>query len=200
WGPALLDSAQNMLFDDGTHGDLHAHDSIYSHTVIYPIGTALGQVFKFGVGGADNEPGKGGYGLNHLANFSDASATYTIASQFGSINPTYFAAWNFDTEMPQTPQGVKTPKNAPFTYALHQNYPNPFNPTTKLQYSIQKGSVVTLKVYNVIGQELVTLVNEKQNAGVHEVTFDASQLSSGIYFYRITADNFVSTKKMTLIK
>ncbi len=86
------------------------------------------------------------------------------------------------------------------TYKLEQNYPNPFNPTTMIQYSLAANAKVTLTVYNVLGQEVKTLVNAKQTAGVHQVNFDAHTLTSGVYFYQIKAGNFVQTKKMLLVK
>ncbi len=92
----------------------------------------------------------------------------------------------------------------PETFLLEQNYPNPFNPTTKIRYSIPNvgfGLAQTvLKVYDVLGNEVATLVNEEKPAGSYEVTFDASNLSSGIYFYKINAGSFSDTKKMILIK
>ncbi|MBI2428365.1 MAG: T9SS type A sorting domain-containing protein [Ignavibacteriales bacterium] len=88
----------------------------------------------------------------------------------------------------------------PDVYSLTQNYPNPFNPATTLRYSIPQASQVVLTVYNVIGQEVATLVNEHQTSGVYTVAFDASNLASGMYLYRITAGNFVQTKKMILLK
>jgi hypothetical protein len=81
-----------------------------------------------------------------------------------------------------------------------QNYPNPFNPTTSINYSIPKASSVSLKVYDIIGNEVATLVNEFKNPGNYLVQFDASKLSSGVYFYRIQADDFTSTKKLLLLK
>jgi predicted extracellular nuclease len=88
----------------------------------------------------------------------------------------------------------------PGTYSLEQNFPNPFNPTTTIQYGLPVSSTVTLTVYNIIGQEVMTLVNSYQNAGIYSVNFDASRLSSGMYLYRITAGNFVQVKKMMLLK
>ncbi|HSW54269.1 MAG TPA: T9SS type A sorting domain-containing protein [Ignavibacteriaceae bacterium] len=85
-------------------------------------------------------------------------------------------------------------------YELLQNYPNPFNPSTRIQYQVPSISQVTLKVYDVLGNEVATLVNEEQSAGVYEIEFDASKLSSGVYFYRLQADAFSETKKFTLIK
>ena len=83
---------------------------------------------------------------------------------------------------------------------LLQNYPNPFNPTTTLEYQIPKSSFVTLKIYDVMGKEVVTLVKGKKSPGTYSTTFDASHLSSGAYFYRIEAGSFVDTKRMLLIK
>ncbi|MFZ4619355.1 MAG: T9SS type A sorting domain-containing protein [Bacteroidota bacterium] len=101
-----------------------------------------------------------------------------------------------------TVTGVKISRNevAPEQYTLGQNYPNPFNPTTNIQYGLPVSGRVTLKVYNVLGQEMMTLVNETQNAGVYTVNFDASKFSSGMYLYRITSGNFVQVKKMLLLK
>jgi hypothetical protein len=85
-------------------------------------------------------------------------------------------------------------------YALEQNYPNPFNPSTKISYTIGRSSIVTLKVYNIIGQEVATLVNGLQQAGSHSVVFDASKLTTGVYMYKIQAGDFVDVKKMVLMK
>jgi hypothetical protein len=88
----------------------------------------------------------------------------------------------------------------PTEFMLSQNYPNPFNPSTTIQYSIPKVSNVVVKVYDVLGNEVATLVDEYKEAGRYEVNFDASKLSSGIYFYKLQAGNFVETKKMILMK
>ena len=85
-------------------------------------------------------------------------------------------------------------------YKLDQNYPNPFNPSTTIRYQIANPSQVTLEVFNILGQKVSTLVNTKQQAGVHQVRFDAAALSSGMYIYRLTAGDFVQTQKMLLIK
>jgi photosystem II stability/assembly factor-like uncharacterized protein len=85
-------------------------------------------------------------------------------------------------------------------YKLDQNYPNPFNPSTVISYQLPVSSDVTLKVYDILGNEIETLVNEEQSAGVYEIEFDASKLSSGIYFYQLKAGNYINTKKMILIK
>jgi hypothetical protein len=88
----------------------------------------------------------------------------------------------------------------PEKFELGQNYPNPFNPTTIVRYSVPELSFVTIKVYDVLGGEIVTLVNEEKVVGSYEVDFNAAQLPSGIYFYRLQAGSFVETKKMVLMK
>ena len=88
----------------------------------------------------------------------------------------------------------------PTTYALKQNYPNPFNPSTMISYSLPNNTFVTLKVFDVLGNEVATLVNEEKSAGNFEVEFNASGLSSGIYFYRIQTESFVDTKKLIMLK
>jgi hypothetical protein len=90
--------------------------------------------------------------------------------------------------------------NVPDTYELAQNYPNPFNPTTKISWQSPVGGHQTIKAYDVLGNEVATLVDEFRNAGAYEVTFDASNLSSGIYFYRLQAGSFVEIKKMILLR
>ena len=88
----------------------------------------------------------------------------------------------------------------PNRFSLKQNYPNPFNPSTVISYSLPKGEFVTIKIYNLIGQEIKTLVNNYKNAGTYHVTFSAAGLPTGIYFYQMQAGSFNSVKKMLLIK
>ena len=93
-------------------------------------------------------------------------------------------------------QRDENPKN----FSLEQNYPNPFNPTTSIKYSIPKETFVTLKVFSILGKEITTLVHERKGAGNYSVNFNGDNLPSGIYFYRMQAGNFVSTKKFVLLK
>lgn len=94
--------------------------------------------------------------------------------------------------------------NVPEEFTLLQNFPNPFNPSTIIKFSLPENSMVTLKVYNIVGEEVATLLNEVKDRGIHSVNFDASSavggLSSGIYFYKIVSGGFVQTKKMLLLK
>ena len=96
--------------------------------------------------------------------------------------------------------GVNEDGTLPEAYTLSQNYPNPFNPTTVISYSVPEKADVTLKVFNLLGQEVAQLVSEVKNVGTHEVNFNANNLTSGVYFYTIKAGNFTSTRKMMLIK
>ena len=88
----------------------------------------------------------------------------------------------------------------PDEFILEQNYPNPFNPTTTIEYSIPMAGLVTIKIFDILGREVTTLVNEEKQRGNHLVKFNASNLSSGIYFYRLQAGNFMSEKKLILLK
>ena len=85
-------------------------------------------------------------------------------------------------------------------FNLHQNYPNPFNPSTKIKYSIINKAMVIIKVYDILGNEIKTLVNEEKTIGNYEIEFDGRNLSSGIYLYRMQAGNFSDTKKLILIR
>jgi hypothetical protein len=108
------------------------------------------------------------------------------------------ATWN-----QELPILVGTPSNnnqIPNSYSLAQNYPNPFNPATKISFSLPKAGDVKLVVFDILGREVATLVNENVKAGTHSVQFDASHLASGVYLYRMTAGDFTETKKMMLVK
>jgi len=97
--------------------------------------------------------------------------------------------------------GIKQINNdIPAKFSLNQNYPNPFNPSTNIKYSITKSGLVTLKIYNILGQEVATLVNRDQRPGNYAVDFNASNLASGVYMYRLASGNYSLTKKMVLLK
>lgn len=98
------------------------------------------------------------------------------------------------------PTAINDEDITPTEFALEQNYPNPFNPSTQIQFTIGSNQFVQLKVYGLLGKEIATLVNEYRNAGSYKVDFDASNLSSGIYLYKLQAGEFVQSKKMLLMK
>lgn len=96
--------------------------------------------------------------------------------------------------------GVDEQRGVPLQFSLHQNYPNPFNPTTQIRFDVPTAGTVRLAVFDVLGREVKTLVNDRREAGYHTVVFDNSNLSSGVYFYRLTAPGFVATKRMMVVK
>jgi len=112
--------------------------------------------------------------------------------------------WYFDDlnviTYENTPVSVEDIREIIEEYSLEQNYPNPFNPSTKITFQIPESGLVSLKIYDVLGIEIATLLNEEKNPGKYELDFNASYLSSGIYFYTLRAGNFTSIKKMILIK
>jgi hypothetical protein len=121
--------------------------------------------------------------------------------QAGTITAAYPGFGGLSLNDNNFPMGITTiSNNIPGSYSLKQNYPNPFNPSTKIQYEIPHSGMVKLVVFDALGREVETLVNENQPAGVYEATFNASQYSSGMYFYRLTTGNFVETKKMLMVK
>jgi len=106
-----------------------------------------------------------------------------------------------DSVMREMPTGIVNELSlSPSSFVLHQNYPNPFNPSTIISFSIPSRSFVSLRIFDLIGRRVATLINEYQNAGTHFATFNATNLSSGIYFYRLQAGSFSETKKLVLQK
>ncbi|MFA6457102.1 MAG: YCF48-related protein [Bacteroidota bacterium] len=99
-----------------------------------------------------------------------------------------------------TTDAVHLPTSYPTAFALEQNYPNPFNPSTSIEYSLPKDSRVEIEVFDMLGRQVKTLVNEEKTSGTYKVRFNATSLSSGVYFYRMSSDNFFGIKKLVLIK
>ena len=107
-----------------------------------------------------------------------------------------------------TTEAARKENSIPIQFSLDQNYPNPFNPTTTIQFTLPEASTVTLKLFNILGKELVTLVDKEMEKGVHKVLFDAKDFASGVYFYRIQAESensdsrqaFVQSRKLIFIK
>ncbi|HSD62646.1 MAG TPA: T9SS type A sorting domain-containing protein, partial [Ignavibacteriaceae bacterium] len=106
---------------------------------------------------------------------------------------------NFDGSFEYSKE-VEVEVNYKLEFSLSQNYPNPFNPSTMIKYSIPKDGYVNLKIYNTLGQQVAELVNGIVKAGSHQVTFNAGNLSSGVYYYRIESGNYVSVRKMMILK
>jgi hypothetical protein len=96
--------------------------------------------------------------------------------------------------------GIAQGEEIPQKYRLEQNYPNPFNPSTTIRYGLPSRSHITLTVVNTLGQQVATLIQGEQEAGYHEIKFDASGLASGVYMYRLQAGDFVQSLKLTLLR
>jgi hypothetical protein len=90
--------------------------------------------------------------------------------------------------------------NSPEVFSLSQNFPNPFNPTTTIRYQVKQKTFVSLKIFNVLGKEVGTLVNGEKLPGEYSIDFNGSNLSSGVYFYQLRTENFIQTRKMILVK
>lgn len=195
--PTYVDTIRTLkpLNDQGLNGDKVAGDNVWSRLITMPAGTPAGNFeFKYAMGypGVESQNG----GSSYLDNEMGFGVNHSLFLQDG---PPIEILHKFGVQDPVT--SVETENNlTPNTYLLSQNYPNPFNPSTTIKYSVPTAQLVTLKVYNLLGQEVATLVNEMQNAGNYIAKFDASSLSSGIYFYTLKAGNFTSTKKMILMK
>ena len=122
---------------------------------------------------------------------------------FAALNDDHavtIVSWDKIFERILNTTNVNEENTSPEQLNLYQNYPNPFNPNTIIKYAIGKREYASLKVYDILGNEVVTLVNEINPAGIYEVEFNAEGLPSGIYFYQLKAGSFVETKKLTLLR
>jgi hypothetical protein len=182
-----------VLNDSGIDGDQTAGDGIWSYTAVVPTGTAGGlHQYKYAIyyTGADTVNG----GSSPLDNENVADANHTFILQNSAVPIVLSTKFGSLTGI------AKSDDLIPNKYSLEQNYPNPFNPSTIIKYSVAQRSLVSLKIYDITGREVMSLVNQELNAGNYQVTFNASKLASGVYFYSIRSNDFVSTKKMMLIK
>jgi hypothetical protein len=155
--------------------------------------------------------GHGGNGIHNSFTYHWEQKDLTIAmvvNDFQVLEPSPFAALIFDVlckidaeiEDVTSVSNEEKVQTKPVNFSLSQNYPNPFNPSTNISFELPEAGLVQLKVYNLLGQEVANLLDGRMNSGNHTVNFDASQLSSGVYIYRLVAGNHSITKKMMLIK
>ncbi len=159
--------------------------------------------------GNDPRPALGSEPVTAGTSFSNPRLSGLTATTYrGAFDPSlpmssqWTAGWtNFDPQNTNYLTGVKETNDVnPRSFTLEQNYPNPFNPTTTIRFSVPQSGFVTLKVYNLLGQEVATLVNEQLAAGTFAADFNAAQLASGAYVYRLSAEGFVQVRKMVLMK
>jgi hypothetical protein len=187
---------QNKLYDDGSaaHGDVKANDGIYSTILIFASGATTPVLFKYGAvfanvdtlnAGASYLDNEAISGQNHYIYLNLNGGSAVVSNKFGD----------------QTTGVVEQHGSTlPVKYALNQNYPNPFNPSTKISYAIPVSGNVSLKIFNILGQEVATVFQGFQKAGAYIADFNASKLASGIYLYRLQAGQFSVAKKMILMK
>ncbi|MBN1155071.1 T9SS type A sorting domain-containing protein [candidate division KSB1 bacterium] len=202
WGVADV-AVLIPMFDDGsTDNDAVANDGIWTAEYLMAAGEGSFIIYKYGImadgvdtlnNGVTPLDNEAGFAMNHSLLIPDDSPLYTPPTDvFGS-------QWRTVSVRPIDAAALPT------EFALRQNYPNPFNPTTEIVYDLPKNVNVELTVYNSLGQKIAVIVNEKQDAGTYQATWDGLDLygnsvTSGVYFYRINAGEFQATKKMMFIK
>lgn len=121
-----------------------------------------------------------------------------IGKSSNTVNQNQMGFWYVYQQ--STITDVENEETIPTVFKLEQNYPNPFNPSTKIKFAVPEKSNVLIKVYDILGSEVVTLVNQEMDAGWYENNFNAAGLSSGVYLFRMEAGNFISTKKMIYLR
>jgi hypothetical protein len=174
-------------------------------SIVYATDQVSGDVLGYGftdVNGSYSISGlaPGSYNVTADAVGLTTSTTQSVSTSYDSNGNPVVGSASFSlssvTSVQQQPQSNAIPKS----FVLSQNYPNPFNPSTTIAFSIPQGSKVSLKVYNILGQEVANLVDDYRQAGAYSVQFNASKLASGVYFYRLQANDFAQTKKLLLLK
>ncbi|MDR3627995.1 MAG: T9SS type A sorting domain-containing protein [Ignavibacteriaceae bacterium] len=217
------DTTKDLLTPIAEIPSISSSDSIYKKLVFYSVNSYIsGKVtidgsapgFTIKLAAANQDSAQSTVYANSEGYFTfrvtDKIYNYSISPNIGYYSASGFYYNNLIAHpgetglifnISTTPLSVKqVSPNIPKKYSLNQNYPNPFNPATVINYDLPKSGQVTLKVYDILGKEVSTLYNGVQNAGTYTVSFDASKLASGIYFYELRAGNFVATKKMLLLK
>lgn len=167
-----------------------AGGTLWSGSVLFPVGSGLEQVYKYGANGFDNEAG---FGADHSINLNDDMGTGVLV-----VNDIFGELGDYWPLIPC--DDVVEAEELPGSFMLAQNHPNPFNPGTTIAFSIEATGPASLTVYDLTGSKVATLVNGMMNAGNHEIAFDASNLSSGVYVYTLQAGDRVESRKMVLVK
>jgi hypothetical protein len=197
-GDPLLDSL--IMNDDGVDGDAVAGDSIFSITVTFHPGAAKAMTWKHGIGPRDNEAG---FQEDYAANVAQPDGR--VSDCWGSTtvgSSGWYAAYQGFCTVGIEPLALNEVAKS---FELRQNYPNPFNPNTTIEFALTEKADVKLVVYNVLGEQVRTLVNESVVPGSYRVQWDGKneagqKVSSGVYLYRLTAGNHAQTQKMIMMK
>jgi len=176
-----------------------------------PVFAAIGEIFGMAVMNHESDGEGTRYGsIEWASHMTDGvwnnvenhgTVTFLEGNKLSLSTENYHTGLDTNTIDYQPQVGVETePVTAPMEFALSQNYPNPFNPMTHIDFTLPKTADVKMTVYDILGNEIVTLLDEERSMGTHMVTFDGSQYSSGIYFYKLRYGNEILTKKMMLVK
>jgi len=153
------------------------------------------------VGGAGSLYSTTNAGLNWIVLQSQTGQDLNSIHSFDGVNAWAVGNVGVIVTNYSPPTGIENQNTLnPDEFVLRQNYPNPFNPSTKIGFNLPSREFVTLKIYNALGREVVTVLSENLEGGYYEITFDASKLNSGVYFYSISTDKFTNTRKMILMK
>ncbi|MCF8306929.1 MAG: T9SS type A sorting domain-containing protein [Ignavibacteriales bacterium] len=194
--PTADSNLVHHLNDLGTNGDLTAADQIWSVSLEFPQYSLLQFFYKYGA--------NWGLPSNNGTNDNESSTgvDHSIVLEHNYVSCRTLDVWQdmSPADLTDIITGLEEIPGLPNEYSLDQNYPNPFNPTTIIRFSVKEAGFVSVKVFDLLGQEVATLISDNLNRGAYEVNFNASDLTSGMYVYTIQAGNFVSSKKMLLIK
>jgi len=179
------------LFDNGVAPDEAADDHWFAGTVTFYPGENKNLIYKFGINALDVEAG---FAQNHEVILSNDNPTQTVVDTFGT-NGTLYDPYIAELDVREI-EGSTIPER----FTLEQNYPNPFNPSTTIAFNLATAGATTFKVFNIAGQEVYRSELGNLKAGRFEVTLDASNFASGVYFYRVETNGLSATKRMMLLK
>ncbi len=198
WPDADTSKLTLWMNDSGINGDKVAGDKKWTIKLNLGKGASFDIAYKYAInygmagdngGSNDNELFTTGNANHHLKILNPAVTTVWVHDVWGKVDSTKILS-----------SVITTTNTVVKNYDLAQNYPNPFNPSTTIKFSVPEAGFVSLKVYNLLGEEVATLVNEVKPASESIVTFNASHLASGLYLYRISAKNYTAARKMMLLK
>ncbi|MBL0061151.1 MAG: T9SS type A sorting domain-containing protein [bacterium] len=180
------------LNDAGTNGDLTAGDHIWSVSIPFAAGAPRALIYKYGANQLDVEAG---FALNHQQTIDDSQASFRMSIDCWGSPDTLYQHWACTTS-------DVNDDGAPIIseFALEQNYPNPFNPTTTISFTLNQANLTSLNVFDVLGRTVATMNMGRMEAGRHTISFDGSNMSSGVYFYQLESGAVNATRKMLLLK
>jgi hypothetical protein len=183
---------EHKLYDDGVEPDITAGDSIFACAIQFYAGDPKELIYKYGLNGYDVEAG---FAQNHSVMIDQNVNPFSWpADMFGSQG-TLYTPYIAMIGVEQIPR-----PDIPTEFKLNQNYPNPFNPTTMISFTMPENGFANISVFNVKGERVFCQTTQKLTPGYYEYNFDASKLTSGVYFYQVKTANFCESKKMILLK